>query len=65
MAIIRAVDDGVGGLAEITLHDEFCKIRVGKNFHEEYYNGVVVLDEEQLDEFIKILQEFKKEHFSK
>jgi hypothetical protein len=64
MAIIRAIDDGTGGLAEVSLHDDYCKIRVGTHFDDVYYNGVVVLDEEQLDELIQILQEFKKENFT-
>jgi hypothetical protein len=55
------LDDCNGNEIEVSLLDGLCLIKVGHDFDEDYYNGSVLFDKEDIDELIKVLEEIKKQ----
>jgi hypothetical protein len=65
MAKIFAVEDTNGNKAEVSLFDNYCLLRVGSSFDEDYYNGAVKMDLDELNELIDILILFREENKKK
>jgi hypothetical protein len=65
MAKIFAVEDTNGNKAEVSLFDNHCLLRVGSSFDEDYYNGSIKMDLEELNELIEVLLLFKEEYKNK
>jgi hypothetical protein len=65
MAKIFAVEDTNGNKAEVSLFDNHCLLRVGSSFDEDYYNGSIKMDLQELNELIEVLLLFKEEYKNK